>query len=188
MPETTSVNTKPLKILIDVVPEEYHGRLDYTRIEVNGVSYNFIKSKNERNKLEVDVNVNSDKPLAIQLFYKFPGGIYEFPLPVRFLDPNSIDNDKIYFQNNGELDTYKNENVILTTLNDEEKNNLSIFALIRNIITKKIKNKLFPEDAQNKLNAKSNIDKANEIFAINSKVETQNEIPTLGDSGKSLSK
>lgn len=183
MPET-----KSLKIFIDLVPEEYHGRLDFTRIEVNGVSYNFTKSKNEPNKLEVNVNINPNERIKIQLFYKFPGGIYEFPLPIRFLDPNSINNDKIYFQNNGELDTYKNENVILTTLDDEEKKNLSIFALIRNIITKKIKNKFFAEDTQNKLNAKSNIDETNEIFAINPKFETQNKIPTLGGSEESLSK
>lgn len=183
MPET-----KSLKIFIDLVPEEYHGRLDFTRIEVNGVSYNFTKSKNEPNKLEVNVNINSDKPLAIQLFYKFPGGIYEFPLPIRFLDPNSIDNDKIYFQNNGELDTYKNENVILTTLNDEEKNNLSIFALIRNIIVEKIRNKFFAENTRDKLNEKSNIGEAQKISVLNPELETQDKIPTLDDSGKSRSK
>ena len=114
MPETTSLNTKSLKFLIDVVPEEYHGRLEYTRIEIDGVSYDFKKSKNERNMLETDVNVNSDKRLSMQLFYKFPGGIYEFPLSLQFLDPNSIDNDKIYFRNNGELDTDKNKNVCKT--------------------------------------------------------------------------
>ncbi len=188
MPETTSVNTKSLKFLIDVVPEEHHGRLDYTRIEVNGVSYNFIKSKNERNKLEVDVNVNFNKSFAIQLFYKFPGGIYEFPLSLRFLDPNSIDNNKIYFQNNGELDTYKNENVVLTTLDDEEKNNSSMFALMWNIIVEKIRNKFFAENTRNKLNEKSNIGEAQKISVLNPELETQDKIPTLDNSEKSRSK
>lgn len=189
MTEATSANIKSLKFLIDVVPEEYHSSLDYTRIEVNGVSYKFIKSKNEHNKLEANVNINSDKPLAIQLFYKFHAGIYEFPLPLQFLELNSIDNDKIYFRNNGELDTYKNENVILTTLNDEEKKNLSVFSLMWNIIVEKIRNKFFAENTRNKLNEKSNINKTQESSTGNTtKYETKNEIPSLDKSEKVFSK